>query len=102
MSDEQSITCPHCGDITEQPQPLLAEYTCGKCDQPFSARPARMTDSQSSDFQRKCREALDFIKKEFLDHQQRAHGGSGEKKFDPQVIEEIGADLDKLFKRHAA
>jgi len=53
-------------------------------------------------FQRKCCEAIDFVKKIFLDHQRRAHAGSGEKKFDPQVIEEIGADLDKIFERHAA
>jgi hypothetical protein len=56
----------------------------------------------TGDFGKKCCEAIDFIKKEFLDHQRRAHGcpASGEKKFDPQVIEEIGADLDKVFQKH--
>lgn len=55
-----------------------------------------------SDFQRKCCDAIEDIKREFLDRQRRANAGSGEKKFDPQVIEEIGADLDKIFERHKA
>jgi hypothetical protein len=29
------IECPHCGDITEQ-ETMLAEFTCGACDRPFS------------------------------------------------------------------
>jgi hypothetical protein len=55
---------------------------------------------QRTGFQRKCCEALEHIKKEFFDLQRRAHAGSGERKFDPQVIEEVGADLDEIFKRH--
>lgn len=28
------VTCPHCGDKTEQ-DVLLPEFTCGECDRPF-------------------------------------------------------------------
>ena len=58
--------------------------------------------ASDSDFQRRCCDAIDHIKREFLDLQRRANAGSGERKFDPQVIEEIGSDLDKIFKRHKA
>lgn len=69
---------------------------------------------QSTDFHRKCCDALADMRKEFFDRQKRAHGicgsingkptivRSGEKAFDPQVIEEIGADLDELFRKHGA
>lgn len=34
---ETTVTCPHCGDVTQQDM-LLDEFTCGKCDKPFSPR----------------------------------------------------------------
>ena len=33
---ERTVSCPYCGDVTEQPEPMLREYTCGKCDEPFT------------------------------------------------------------------
>jgi hypothetical protein len=36
--DVTTVTCPHCGDVTTQYM-LLAEFTCGACDRPFSPTP---------------------------------------------------------------
>jgi hypothetical protein len=32
---QTTVTCPHCGDVTEQQPPILDEYVCGECDEPF-------------------------------------------------------------------
>ena len=35
------VTCPHCGDTTEQDM-TLEEWTCGACDKPFSLNQVRI------------------------------------------------------------
>jgi hypothetical protein len=30
------LTCPHCGNITEEPMPLLSTYTCAACSRGFA------------------------------------------------------------------
>jgi hypothetical protein len=58
MTKMTKVTCPHCGDVTEQ-DVLLEQFTCGNCDRPFwqlpPLKPGAVTIHEFSD---RLREAV--------------------------------------------